>query len=212
MVREGNNQQLDGFQSIGIQLKDDELDTLELFAQAETLTMMQINNVLKSTKLERTYKNVYKKVHQLKEMKLIENIPVVGRVRNNEKPLKLTNDGIYQLFLKRPYGVLLDQLSIRKGKPHVSYVSHFLRCYGNNLVFRLFLHPYFEDQTISIENFGLLLKLFRYVSECCKSLETLLHVGQSILLFIPKFSWNKVPGEDDKKLLESLKRNRCPEA
>ena len=45
MVREGNNQQLDGFQSIGIQIKDDELDTLELFAQAETLTMMQINNV-----------------------------------------------------------------------------------------------------------------------------------------------------------------------
>ena len=31
-------------------------------------------------------------------------------------------------------------------------------------------------------------------------------LGQSILLFIPKFSWNKVPGEDDEKLLESLKK------
>jgi hypothetical protein len=201
---ERKNQQLGGFQSIGILLKDDELDILELFAQTKTLTTMQIRDLTKSTKLGKTYKNIYKKVKHLEKQKLIEYAGV-EKTRNNEKPFKLTDDGIYQLLLKRLYGILLDQLSIKKGQPHISYVSSFLRHYAKNRVFELFLYPYFEEQTISIDNFDLLRKLFGYVSDCCKGLETSATASRIVLLFHPKFSWNNVPGKDDRKVLESLK-------
>ena len=126
------------------------------------------------------------------------------RVRNNEKYLRLTDDGIYQLFLKRPYGILADQLSVKKGQWPVSYIDRFLQHYGNNLVFKLFLYPYFEEQTISVDNFSLLPKLFRYVSECCKRLEIARYSrssGPSCLF--PNFHGTKLPGEDNMKLLES---------
>jgi hypothetical protein len=87
----------------------------------------------------------------------------------------------------------------------VSYVDSFLKCHGNNLLFELFLYPYFEKQTISIDNFGLLVKLFRYVHDCCVRLELALTVGVVVPYAVPKFSWNKIPGQDDAKLLTSLK-------
>jgi len=198
------NHPIDRLQSIAIKLKDDELDILELFIQTGVLTATQITSKIKSTKLEIVYKNVHSKVQKLKKIKLLKNIKVKG-ARNNEKYLGLTDDGIYQLFLKRQYGILLDQLSIRKGQPHISYVDSFLRFYGKNLIFELFVYPYFERQTISVDNFGLLQKIFRYVAACCKNLETAATARQIALLFNPKFSWNKVPGEDDRKVLESLK-------
>ena len=197
------NHPLDRLQSIGINLKEDELGILELFVQTGALTTMEITKIIKSTKLEMAYKNVYYNRQQLKNKKLIENIGV-KRKRNNEKYFRLTDDGIYQLFLRRLYGILLDQLSIKKGQPHISYVDSFLRFYGKNLVFETFLYPYFEEQTTSIDNFNLLIKLFSYVAECCKSLETAATARKIALLFIPKFSWNEVPGKGNKKLLESL--------
>ncbi|MGA7367782.1 MAG: hypothetical protein WBX01_01545, partial [Nitrososphaeraceae archaeon] len=93
----------------------------------------------------------------------------------------------------------------KKGKSPISYVDSFLRFYGKNLTFQLFVYPYFSQQTISVDNFGLLLKVFRYVAECCRSLETAATAKQITLLFDHKFSWNKVPGEDNVRLLESLK-------
>lgn len=203
MPQGGYNHQLDEFQSIGIQLKPDELDILEIFTQYEALTAMLITNIIKSTNLEMAYKNAYNTMQRLKKRKLIDEV-AAEKVRNNEKYFKLTDDGIYQLFLNRPYGILSDQLSVKKGQWPVSYVDRFLRCYGDNLVFKLFLYPYFERQTISVDNFSLLPRLFRYVSECCKWLEFYATIGQAIL-FIPKFSWDKVPGEDDNRLFESLR-------
>jgi hypothetical protein len=203
MADERYNSSPDRFSSIGIELKDNELDILELFAQTGALTTMQITEIMKSTELERAYKNVHETIQLQQKRKLIEKIEVKRR-RNNEKYFKLTDDGIYQLFLKRPYGILSDQLSFKKGQPPISYVDRFLRYHGKNLVFKLFLSPYFEDQTISVDNFGLLLEIFSYVTDCCKRLETTATARQIALLFKPKFSWNKAPGEDNKKLIESL--------
>jgi hypothetical protein len=204
MAPQRYNQLYDRFSSMGIQLKDDELDILELFAQTGVLTVTQITSKMKSTKLEIAYKNVHSKLQRLKNIKLIMEVKV-KRARNNEKFLGLTDDGIYQLFLKRQYGILLDQLSIKKGKSPISYVDSFLRFYGKNLIFQLFVYPYFSQQTISVDNFGLLLKVFRYVAECCRSLETAATAKQITLLFDHQFSWNKVPGEDNVRLLKSLK-------
>ena len=96
------NHPLDRLQSIGINLKEDELGILELFVQTGALTTMEITKIIKSTKLEMAYKNVYYNIQQLKNKKLIENIGV-KRKRNNEKYFRLTDDGIYQLFLRRLY-------------------------------------------------------------------------------------------------------------
>jgi hypothetical protein len=129
---------------------------------------------------------------------------VIPYARNNEKFLGLTDDGIYQLFLKRPHGILVNQISVKKGQPSVCYVERFLLNYSKNLVLKLFLYPYFEERTISVDNFNLLLKVFGYLTSCCKQLETATTVSQIANIFKPKFSWDKVPGEDNTKLLEPL--------
>jgi len=196
-------QKVHSLQSIGIKIDNDALDILELFAQRECLTIAEITRNIKSTKIERVYKNVHGKVQKLKTSNLIEEVD--QKSRYNEK-YKLTDDGIYQLFLKRLYGILADQLSIKKGQTAVSHVASFLKHYGDNLLFELFLYPYFETQTISNDNFDLVVKLFRYLHDCCVRLDLSINVGAKVPFLIPKFSWNKIPGRDEKVLLTSLKR------
>ena len=197
-------QKVHSLQSIGIKIDNDALDILELFAQRECLTIAEITRNIKSTKIERVYKNVHGKVQKLKTSNLIEEVD--QKSRYNEKYYKLTDDGIYQLFLKRLYGILADQLSIKKGQTAVSHVASFLKHYGDNLLFELFLYPYFETQTISNDNFDLVVKLFRYLHDCCVRLDLSINVGAKVPFLIPKFSWNKIPGRDEKVLLTSLKR------
>jgi NAD(P)-dependent dehydrogenase (short-subunit alcohol dehydrogenase family) len=48
----------------------------------------------------------------------------------------------------------------------------------SNLVFDLFLYPYFEKGTISVNNFGLVEILFRYLHECCTKVDTVMRIGK----------------------------------
>ena len=193
---------LQRFQSIDANISDDALDILELFAQTESLTITQITDIVRSTIIERAYKNVYYKIQKLKSLNLIEEAKVdKKRLRHNEKHFKLTDEGIYQLFRKMRYhGILVDQLSVKKGGMPVSYVDNFLKYYGNNALFELFLYPYFGRQTISADNIGLLVKLFRYLHNCCKQID-----AAKIGYVVPHFFWNKIPGENNDELLASLK-------
>ena len=100
----------------------------------------------------------------------------------------------------RYHGILVDQLSVKRGGAPVSYVDKFLKYYSDNALFELFLYPYFDKQTISVDNIGLLVKLFQYLHNCCRQIDAA-KVGK----FIPRFSWNKVPGENNRELLTSLK-------
>ncbi|HET7147794.1 MAG TPA: hypothetical protein VFI73_04775, partial [Candidatus Nitrosopolaris sp.] len=149
-------QKVQSLQSIGIKIANDALNILELFAQRECLTIAEITNLIKSTEMEMAYKNVRNRVQKLKSLNLIEKTKVDKRTRHNDKYLKLTDDGIFQLFLNRLEGILIDQSSVKKGKESVSNVHSFLKHYGNNLLFELFLYPYFEKQTVSVDNFDLL--------------------------------------------------------
>jgi hypothetical protein len=126
------------------------------------------------------------------------------RRRHNEKYFKLTDEGIYQLFLKMRYhGILLDQTLIKKSGIIISRVNTFFRYYGNNVIFELFLYPYFERETISTDNFDLLVKLFRYLHDCCREIDSALRIHSPIAQFV----WNKVPGEYSEGILKSLKKN-----
>lgn len=195
------NDQLRRLESIGEDIDDVALDILEIFVQTEGLTIAQITALVKSTKLERAYKNVRDRIQKLKSLKLIEETDLRGKRRHNEKYYKLRDEGIYTLFLKRLHGVLVNQLSVKKGESPVSYVHHFLKYYGDNLIFKLFLYPYFDKQTITTNNFKLIVQLFNYVHNCCKQLDLALRVQVPI----SKFSWNKIPGQDDIELLTSIR-------
>jgi hypothetical protein len=200
-------QRVQTLRSIGTKFSNITLDILELFAQNKSLTITEITRVIKSTEIERVYKNVRDIVQKLESSKLIIEDTEVDKTkrRHNEKYFRLTDDGIYQLFLNRVHGILVDQLSVKKGQTPVSYVDTFLKCYGNNLLFELFLYPYFEKETISVDNFGLLVKLFRYVHDCCVRLDVAITVGSVVPYVFPKFSWNKIPGQDETALLTSIK-------
>jgi hypothetical protein len=179
------------------------LDILEIFAQTEAITTSQITSFVKSTKIERAYKNVHNRVKKLKSLKLIEETNLHGKHRHNEKYYKLRDEGIYTLFLNRLHGVLVNQLSVRKRELPVSYVHNFLKYYGDNLIFKLFLYPYFDKHSITIDNFELIVKLFNYIHNCCKHLDLALRVQVPVM--ITKFSWNKIPGQDDMELFTSIR-------
>lgn len=198
--------------SVGIKIKNNELDILEIFVQKECFTAAEITSAIKSTKRKKAYKNVHGTLQSLRSSNLIEPTSIPKqRLRDkkylklhNEKFLKLTDDGVYQLFKNRVQGILVDQLSALKGQPPVSYIGQFLRNYANNLVFELFLYPFFEKGTISVSNFGLVEKLFRYLHECCIKVDTIMTVGKVTPILIPQFSWDNIPGEDEAAILASV--------
>ena len=205
MTLERYNAFLHRLQNLDTNIDNDELDILELFAQTNYLTIAKITCIIKSTKLERAYKNVHRTIQKLKSLKLIQETPVKER-RHNEKFFKLRDEGIYLLFLKRLQGILVNQLLVKKGETPVSYVYNFLNHYGDNLLFEFFLYPYLEKRTISVDNkfkFNLVIELFNYLNECCKRLDLALRV--QIPFMITKFSWNNIPGQDEPGLLASLK-------
>jgi hypothetical protein len=195
------------FQSKNANIKSDELDILELFAQKPYLSINQISSFIKSTPIEMAYKNVHSKVQRLKgPLRLIELAEIERRkIRNNEKFYRLTEEGIYQLFLKRIDGILIDQFSVIKGQKPLSNVKTFLQYYGDSALFESFLYPYFCKETISTENLNLLSTLFYYIHDCCKQVDTAIRVASVVPIRIAKFSWNKIPGKDNMELLMSLK-------
>lgn len=150
---------LQKLKSVGSKIKNDDLDILEIFVQKECFTATEITTVIKSTRRKKAYKNVYVTLKRLRSLGLIEQTDT-PKQRRNKKFFTLTDDGIYQLFKNRVQGILVDQLSALKSQPPVSYVGQFLRNYANNLVFGLFLYPYFEKGTISVSNFGLVENYF----------------------------------------------------
>jgi hypothetical protein len=204
MRLEKYNEQARRFQSIGANIEDATLDILELFAQKQYLTTAQITSIIKSTDIEMAYPNVRNKLQKLKSLNLIEGVRG-HKTRHNETFFKLTEEGIYQLFLKRIDGILIDQFSVIKGQKPVSNIKTFLQYYGDSALFESFLYPYFCKETISAENLNLLSTLFYYIHDCCKQVDTATRVASVVPIRIAKFSWNKIPGKDSKDLLLSLK-------
>jgi hypothetical protein len=195
------------FRSKNADIKPQELDMLEIFAQKPYLSINQIFSIIKSTPLEMAYKNVHTRVRKLKTtLGLIEEVKLEElRIRNNEKFYKLTEEGVYQLFLRRPNGIWVDLLSVKKGQEPRSNVRTFLQYYGNSDLFHSFLYPYFSKETIFTEDLSLLVTLLSYLHDCCKQVDIVTRIASSIPVKIPIFSWNKIPQQGLKELLMSLK-------
>ena len=186
------------------------LNILGHFAWERCLSAYQICSKLKSTQFKMAYKNVNKRVNALVMSGLIQETEIIdGNNKHNAKYYKLTEYGIYQLFLKGLDSLYVNQSDVRKGKElPSSNALTFFRNYSDSMLFEIFLYPYFKKDSILAIGDDLLVDLYRYLASCCDGIEKYLKYGQGIdIPVVDKiFSWNKIPGEDDEKLMQHLKQ------
>lgn len=75
------------------------------------------------------------------------------------------------------------------------------------MLFEVFIYPYFRKESLFAVGDRLLKELYRYLTSCCEDIEKYLKSNSiDIQLFDPIFSWDKVPGKDEGKLLAYLKQ------
>jgi DNA-binding PadR family transcriptional regulator len=185
------------------------LDILELFAWEKSLSAYQIYSKLKSTELEMAYKNVNKRIHGLELLNLIEKTEVDGEGVNkhNAKYYRLTEYGIYQLFLNKLNGLRIRELdAIKSNKPPFPNTLIFFRNYYDCLLFESILYPHFEKDTLFAIGNDLLWDLYNCLADCCYRIKECSDIyGYDISVTDSIFCWNKVPGQDNERLLLHLK-------
>jgi len=192
------------------QINNAYLDILEQFAWGKCWSAYQICSNLKSTRLKLAYKNVNKRVNALMSSGLIQETETDGiNNKHNAKYYGLTEYGIYQLFLNRLNSLLVNQSDVRKGKQSPSSNAlPFFQSYSNNILFEIFLYPYFKKDTLFAIGDNLLWDLYRYLSTCCYNIERYLKYSKiaDIPIVDKVFSWNRIPGKDNELLLLYLKQ------
>jgi hypothetical protein len=186
------------------------LDILDNFAWEKCLSAYGIYSNLRSTQIKKAYKNVNKRVNALLSSDLIQETEIEDvNNKHNAKYYRLTEYGIYELFLNRLNSLLVNQSDVRKGRESPSSNAlNFFRNYGNIILFEIFLYPYFKKDTLFAIGDDLLWRLYRYLSTCCASIERYLEYSKGVNIpFVDKvFSWNKIPGKDNELLLLHLKQ------
>jgi hypothetical protein len=188
------------------QLDSLSLDFLELFAWEKYLSAYKIYSELKSTDLKMAYKNVNKRVYALLSSDLIQEVETSedNDNKHNAKYYKLSEYGIYQLFLKRFEALLVNPLELRKSNNISPNALTFFSNYSNSLLFESFIYSYFEKDTLFAIGNYLLSDLYHYLANCCSRMEMKLKYS-NIPVVDTIFSWNKIPGKDNKNLLLHLK-------
>jgi hypothetical protein len=185
------------------------LDMLEQFAWEKHLSAYRIFSNLKSNRfMKMAYKNVNKRVNALLLSGLIQETEFDDETNtHNAKYYKLTEYGIYQLFLNRLHSINVNQSDVRKGKVPSSSALTFFRNYSNSKLLEIFIYPYIKKDSISAIGDYLLLLLYRYLNLCCGSIQKYLK-GKSINIPVVDvvFSWNNIPGKDNEKLLMHLQQ------
>ena len=190
------------------------LNILEQFAWEKYLSAYQIWSNLKSTRLKMAYKNINRRINALFSSGLIEEIKPIGiSNKRRTKYYRLTEYGIYQLFLERLNSLVFNQAYFRKGRETSPFANdqdaslNFLHNYSDSALFKIFLYPYFRKETLLAIGPAILQELYSYLSACCNSIERELESSQLGVPLLDEgvFSWNKVPGKDEKLLLSHLK-------
>jgi hypothetical protein len=185
-------------------LGDVSLQILELFAHNKDISAYKIFSEIKSTHLQTAYKNVHKKIQRFKALQLIEE-KEIGGTEHGAKYYRLTDYGLFLLFLKRIKGVYIDNLKLNKYHkiPDDPFDSSILRNYGHSELFKTFLFPVVNRNTIAALKDIVAIAFFHYLHECCKMVDDILRskdmsnrVNWSI------YSWNTSPND---LILDSLK-------
>lgn len=188
------------------------LRILEQFAWEKYLSAYQIWSNLKSTRFKMAYKNINKRINVLFSSGLIEQTNPIGiSNKRRTKYYRLTEYGIYQLFLEKLASLQLNQPYFRKGRETSPLANdkdaskNFLHNYGDSALFKIFLYPYFKKETLLAIGPAILRELYEYLSACCHNIERDLESSQLPLLDEHVFSWDRIPGKDEKLLLSHLK-------
>jgi hypothetical protein len=188
------------------------LDILEHFVWKKCVSAYQIFSDLRSTTvLKMAYKNVNKRVNALLSASLIQEAEIVENNKHNAKYYKLTEYGIYRLFLHRVNSLLVNQSDLRNRRLSLQYIPinalTFFRNYSYSMLFEVFIYPYFRKESLFAVGDRLLIELYRYLASCCKGIEKYLKSKSIDIQFSDAiFSWNNVPGKDNGKLLAYLKQ------
>jgi hypothetical protein len=204
MVLSGYINAIYKFKSSDTEIGPVALNILQQFPTKEYLSAYQVYSNLKGTNLEMAYKNVHKRIQRLIELRLIKAQVQKKNVKHGAIYYRLTEDGIYHLFLKGLQGLMFDHVSFKKETVIVPVSKKFVQHYHDNALFKTFLYPYFDKKTIQSANDFLLSDLFYYLHDCCKAVEY--HARETSLpVLYRKFGWNSVPGPDNEYLLSSIK-------
>jgi hypothetical protein len=183
------------------------LDILEQFAWERYLSAYQIHSNIKFTYLKMAYKNVNKWVNALLLSGLLQKFETDSKISKHKAIYyRLTEKGIYQLFLNRLNSLLVNQSDVRKGTP--PNALSFFQNYSDSMLFETFLYPYFEKDTLLAIGSRLLWDLYGYLSSCCQSIERKVkHFELGDTQIHEKiFSLNQIPGKDDELLLSHLQQ------
>jgi hypothetical protein len=151
-----------------------------------------------------TYKNVHKKIQRFKALNIIEEKKIEG-TEHGAKYYRLTEYGLYLLFLKRINGVYYDSLRLNKYHKILEdpVDSLILRNYENSELFKTFLFPFVSRDTINGLKDTVAIAFFHYLHDCCKIIDEMLHrkdIRGRVKWII--YSWNNIPNA---LFLDSLK-------
>ena len=181
------------------------LNILEQFAWEKCLSAYGIHKKLNSSSdryyRKMAYKNLNKRVHELFSLGLIERTSH-GKIVNyhNAEYYRLTEYGVYRLFLNRLSSIVVNQFNLRKSQEISINMLTFFNNYQNSTLFKLFIFPYFEKQTlIAIWNY-LFFDLYCYLGESCHRIQPKLEHG-IIPISETMFSLEKDSEQNDYKSL-----------
>ena len=164
---------------------------LEFFINKPYLSTYQIHKVLKKTGQATKHENIRRKVKRLYSLKLIENTSEVRKPRelmHSAVYYKLTTGGIFYLI----YKARIMQTSSTRSK------RKFIQYHGDNIIFKTFLYPYFERETLLQINLIPFYEISRYLQKCCGATDDVLASLEKFgnkQLTMPLFPWN---GEYDR--------------
>jgi predicted transcriptional regulator len=174
------------------------LDILEIFAHNESLSTYQVFSKLSSTTEKMAYKNVHKIIQRLLALNLLTK---AKRRKSNDIEnfhnaiyYKLSELGIFRLFLTRHPGILVDRLSTMKVKePIIKEDKEFIQHYGDCKIFEAFLLPVIRLESLRLLHQIFLLKIFDYLHVSCKAVEGILQMKDPNLPVTSTIcSWNEM--------------------
>jgi hypothetical protein len=138
---------------------------LMLFVNRPYISTYQIFTILKrrGEADEMAYKNVHKRIKQLHSLNLIEKVEkqsiqnILEESIHNPTFYRLTTGGIFHLIYKDKFS-LSRTLGTKK----------MFQNYGENIIFKTLLYPYFEKETLSKINMLMIFtEILNYLNECC---------------------------------------------
>jgi hypothetical protein len=153
-------------------------------------SVYEIYSYMKTRGSSMAYKNVHQKVHKLLSLGLIEEIGT-GYVLHGAKYYQLSLNGWVNLILNSEYS---------------SFQAALKQYYDKNIIFKTFIYPYFELETILF--FLNVLELNTYLRNCCQTTIQTMNLWESGdkkkhgILVLPRDKLRQLP---DDELLDALK-------